>query len=118
MSVLEFWYRMKIANTVLEVLASLVFLVGGFVTYTMCEGDNVAQVLAKLSILVSLAYFIALFVWLYFSLRSVEVDAMPREKRTDQDRLTQFFVEKLGIAKMLVATLSLVLLLAAIGYGL
>ena len=118
MNTQDFWFRMKIANTVLEVLSALVFLLVAYATYVLTSGDVVAQALAKIAIVIELGYFLTLFMWLYYSLKSVEIDAKPFAERSDSDKQTQFFVDKLGMVKLLVATLGLVMLLAAIGYGL
>jgi hypothetical protein len=118
MNTLEYWFKVKIANTMLEGLCCIIFLIGGAGLYVFADGNAIAQMLAKMAVVSSLVYFAVLFSYMHYSLQSLEIDAKPFERRTDSERQVQFYVAKVSTAKMLVALVSLLFLLTAVIYGL
>jgi len=119
MNYLDYWFRLKIANIITEVLSvALVIYLATWAYGITAADDQVATWLIKATLMLCVAY-LGTVVWsIMVTLSSLEVDAKPHDQRTDKDKQLQYFVGIVNIIKTAVAAMCIASLLITVCYAL
>jgi hypothetical protein len=118
MNYLDYWFRLKIANIITEVLSVAMVIYLTTWVYGATGVDDILSLWLVKATLVLCCLYLGTVVWsVMVTLGSLEVDAKPHDKRTDKDKQLQYFVGIVNIIKTAVAVMCIAALLITVCFA-